>query len=159
MATHLCSCLENPRDGGAWWAAVSGVTQSRTRLKRLSSSSSSPFSGSQLIVHYPKIWIHKEFAVMYVKSCPVYIFLKNFIVSIFILRYTIWSLFLSMVSGSIPTLFSFSWLKKPSECPSQRLLPIYIPSISGGGFPLSPHPLQHLSIVECLTRAVPSGVM
>ena len=36
-----CSCLENPRDGGAWWAAVSGVTQSRTRLKRLSSSSSS----------------------------------------------------------------------------------------------------------------------
>ena len=34
-----CSCLENPRDGGAWWAAVSGVTQSRTRLKWLSSSS------------------------------------------------------------------------------------------------------------------------
>ena len=36
-----CSCLENPRDGGAWWASVCGVTQSRTRLKRLSSSSSS----------------------------------------------------------------------------------------------------------------------
>ena len=36
-----CSCLENPRDGGAWWAAVSGVAQSRTRLTRLSSSSSS----------------------------------------------------------------------------------------------------------------------
>ena len=36
-----CSCLENPRDGGAWWAAVYGVTQSRTRLKWLSSSSSS----------------------------------------------------------------------------------------------------------------------
>ena len=35
------SCLENPRDGGAWWAAISGVAQSRTRLKRLSSSSSS----------------------------------------------------------------------------------------------------------------------
>ena len=33
------SCLENPRDGRAWWAAVCGVTQSRTRLKRLSSSS------------------------------------------------------------------------------------------------------------------------
>ena len=33
-----CSCLENPRDGEAWWAAVSGVAQSRTRLKRLSSS-------------------------------------------------------------------------------------------------------------------------
>ena len=35
-----CFCLENPRDGGAWWAAVYGVAQSRTRLKRLSSSSS-----------------------------------------------------------------------------------------------------------------------
>ena len=33
-----CSCLENPRDGGAWWAAVYGVAQSQTRLKRLSSS-------------------------------------------------------------------------------------------------------------------------
>ena len=36
-----CSCLENPRDGGAWWAAVCRVAQSRSRLKRLSSSSSS----------------------------------------------------------------------------------------------------------------------
>ena len=35
-----CSCLENPRDGGAWWASVYGVAQSQTRLKRLSSSSS-----------------------------------------------------------------------------------------------------------------------
>ena len=33
-----CSCLENPRDGGAWWAAIYGVTQSRTGLKQLSSS-------------------------------------------------------------------------------------------------------------------------
>ena len=32
-----CSCLENPRDGGAWWAAVYGVTQSWIRLRRLSS--------------------------------------------------------------------------------------------------------------------------
>ena len=38
-----CSCLENPRDGGAWWAAVCGVTQSQTQLKRLSSSSSSRY--------------------------------------------------------------------------------------------------------------------
>ena len=35
-----CSCLENSRDGGAWWAAVYGIAQSRTRLKQLSSSSS-----------------------------------------------------------------------------------------------------------------------
>ena len=39
-----CSCLENPRDGEAWWAAVCGVAQSWTRLKRLSSSSSSSSS-------------------------------------------------------------------------------------------------------------------
>jgi len=36
-----CSCLENPRDGRAWRAAVYGVAQSRTRLNRLSSSSNS----------------------------------------------------------------------------------------------------------------------
>ena len=36
--TLQCSCLENPRDGGAWWAAICGIAQSRTRLKRLSSS-------------------------------------------------------------------------------------------------------------------------
>ena len=39
-----CSCLENLRGGGAWWAAVYGVSQSRTRLKWLSSSSSSACS-------------------------------------------------------------------------------------------------------------------
>ena len=43
-----CSCLKNPRDGRAWWAAVYGVTHSRTRLTQLSSSSSSS-SGILLI--------------------------------------------------------------------------------------------------------------
>ena len=41
-----CSCLENPRDGGAWWAAVYGVAQSRTWLKRLSSSTPSLWTTS-----------------------------------------------------------------------------------------------------------------
>ena len=41
MATRSCSCLENPMDRGAWWAAVYGVAQCQTRLKQLSSSSSS----------------------------------------------------------------------------------------------------------------------
>ena len=41
-----CSCLENPRDGEAWWAAVYGVAQSWTRLKRLSSSKDLPQSVS-----------------------------------------------------------------------------------------------------------------
>ena len=41
LATPLrCSCLENPRDRGAWWAAVYGIAQNRTQLKSLSSSSS-----------------------------------------------------------------------------------------------------------------------
>ena len=45
------SCLENPMDGGAWWAAVYGVTQSWTRLKRLSSSSSSSSSRAVPVSH------------------------------------------------------------------------------------------------------------
>ena len=47
-----CSCLENPRDGGAWWAAICGIAQRRTWLKRLSSSSSS--SSTQL-----ELWVFK----------------------------------------------------------------------------------------------------
>ena len=74
-----CSCLENPRDREAWWAAVYGVAQSRTRLKQLSSSSSSrqhikkqrhyfankgPSSQSRLWFSHGHVWIweldHKE---------------------------------------------------------------------------------------------------
>ena len=46
------SCLENPRDGGALWAAVYGVAQSRTRLKQLSSSSSSIERVASKHMHY-----------------------------------------------------------------------------------------------------------
>jgi len=62
-----CSCLENPRDGGAWWAAVCGVAQSRTRLKRLSSSSSTacgtlvPQPGPMAVkVPSPKHWTARD---------------------------------------------------------------------------------------------------
>ena len=49
------SCLENPRDRGAWWAAVYGVSQSRTRLKQLSSSSSTykGFPGGSVVKNLP----------------------------------------------------------------------------------------------------------
>ena len=47
-----CSCLENPRDGGAWWAAIYGVAQSWTRLKRLSCSSSSKHGIFFICVYY-----------------------------------------------------------------------------------------------------------
>ena len=57
------SCLENPRERGAWWAAVYGVTQSRTRLKWLSSSSSSCLEAkiylSDNYCHFlPGEWLH-----------------------------------------------------------------------------------------------------
>ena len=48
-----CSSLENPRDGGAWWAAVYEVTQSWTQLKRLSSS------------NYPDIWTKSIFCMYF----------------------------------------------------------------------------------------------
>ena len=53
-----CSCLENPRDGGAWWAAVYGVAQSQTRLKQLSSSSRIIASQATLPMEFsrPKDW-------------------------------------------------------------------------------------------------------
>ena len=51
-----CSCLENPRDREAWWAAVYGVAQSRTRLKRLSSSSSSGIIDN---IHIWQLCLHK----------------------------------------------------------------------------------------------------
>ena len=38
MAAHSCSCLEDPRDRGAWWAAVYGAAQSRTRLSDLAAA-------------------------------------------------------------------------------------------------------------------------
>ena len=51
------SCLENPRDGGAWWAAVYGVAQSRTWLKQFSSSSSSKVYNMIWLKHlYHNIW-------------------------------------------------------------------------------------------------------
>ena len=53
-----CSCLENPRDGGAWWAAVYDVTQSQTRLKRLSSSSSRKAGGKGIQSPWWWCWSH-----------------------------------------------------------------------------------------------------
>ena len=49
-----CSCLESPGDGGAWWAAVSRIAQSRTRLKWLSSSSSSTSSQNHIA---ESVWV------------------------------------------------------------------------------------------------------
>ena len=53
-----CSCLENPRDRGAWWAAVYGVAQSWTRLKWLSSSSSNCNVGMPVRNEHLKMFCH-----------------------------------------------------------------------------------------------------
>ena len=50
-----CSCLENPRDEGAWWAAIYGVAQSPTRLKWLSSSSSNVYCSKRRVDFYSMI--------------------------------------------------------------------------------------------------------
>ena len=60
-----CSCLENPRDGGAWRAAFYGVTQSRTRLKRLSSSSSSSSNSTVLVTCERSLAIHPALCFPY----------------------------------------------------------------------------------------------
>ena len=62
-----CSCLETPRDGGARWAAIYGVAQSRTRLKRLSSSSSSCCVCFYALVNWLPLAILKEWP--YVDVC------------------------------------------------------------------------------------------
>jgi len=60
----LCSCLENPRDGGAWWAAVYGVAQNRTRLKWLSSLAAYLLSFFKCF-SYP----HSYILVLYTTPC------------------------------------------------------------------------------------------
>ena len=55
-----CSCLENPRDSGAWWAAIYGVAHSRTQLKRLSSSSS--VRGLKYFKHFHTLLINIKLA-------------------------------------------------------------------------------------------------
>ena len=67
------SCLENPMDGGAWWAAVCGVAQSRTRLKRLGSSGRSghslaynisSFILNLLYYYYYIVWQHYQLPIL-----------------------------------------------------------------------------------------------
>ena len=59
-----CSCLESPRDGGAWWAAIYGVAQSQTRLRWLSSSSRSEWSsGFPYFPQFKSEFGNKEFMI------------------------------------------------------------------------------------------------
>ena len=60
-----CSCLENPRDRGAWWAAVCGVAKSRTRLKQLSSRSSIHIKYI-LLIYLTELIVNKLYVMFYV---------------------------------------------------------------------------------------------
>ena len=68
-----CSCLENPGDEASWWASVYGVAQSRTRLKRLSSNSSSS-SSSRMGICWPRLWGHNLIVILF---CSLLISPKN----------------------------------------------------------------------------------
>ena len=67
-----CPCLENPRDREAWWAAIYGVAQSRTRLKQLSSSSS-----SSIIQHISYTVLRFFLWIIYFKSTSTLVFLRK----------------------------------------------------------------------------------
>ena len=76
-----CSCLENPRDWGAWWAAIYGVAQSWTGLKRLSSSSSSKYICKSVIAEswkQPKYLLKWRWLNKWKYICTVkYYLIKN----------------------------------------------------------------------------------
>ena len=75
-----CSCLENPRDGGAWWAAVYGVTLSQTRLQWLSSRLS---SSNNLIQ-----WTQEHSLYLYhLEKCESYIFFKCLALATYVSMY------------------------------------------------------------------------
>ena len=73
-----CSCLENPRDGGAWWAAVSGVAQSRTQLKRHSSSGGSNHEWNRLISKTCHSFVLYRFYTLYLECfIPPTVYVAN----------------------------------------------------------------------------------
>ena len=84
------SCLENPRDCRAWWAVVYGVTQSRTRLKRLSSSSSLILPWNVSSVHLYLYFLFNKILSSYF----FYFFNCSFLYSLSIFTIALWSLFL-----------------------------------------------------------------
>ena len=70
----MATCLENPRDGGAWWATVYGVARSRTRLTWLSSSNGSLSLKSKL-----RRSLYTESAHMFSPICPLLVYIAFFL--------------------------------------------------------------------------------
>ena len=72
-----CSCLENPRDGGAWWASIYGVAQSRTRLKWLSSSSKLSPKGDQSWVLIGRFDVEAETPILWPPDAKSWLIWKD----------------------------------------------------------------------------------
>ena len=73
-----CSCLENPRDGEAWWPAVSGIAQSQTQLKRLSSSSSSSLRKQKEREYETVTKNYEQIEKVYHKSSKCFNYFQNY---------------------------------------------------------------------------------
>ena len=100
-----CSCLENPRDGGAWWAAVYGVAQSWTRLKQLSSSSSSSSCYKNVLYISQSRFLHCNWLMCSVfrcdmLGCTVWLWVSSFI-SLFSTGWSVILLWAPRVSESM----------------------------------------------------------
>ena len=128
-----CSCLENPRGGGAWWAAVYGVTQSRIRLKWCSSSfqesASSDFKKSSAIFlikissYFSALWNTKTPCLSY--SIIIYIILPCIILNCFYPSYDefIWTSFYTIDMRALNIDF-LSWIEYSSFVSAYRELVI-----------------------------------
>jgi len=96
------SCLENPKDGGAWWAAVYGVAQSQTWLMWLSSSSSSRVLLISVIVFSLNVY-----SLILLGLCLLILAFSSVCFQGFLIIFTI--IILNSFSGSLPISSSFIW--------------------------------------------------
>ena len=89
-----CSCLENPRDGGAWWAAIYGVTQGRTQLKRFSSSACLNLLPRVLLGFLLTVNFSRKLLMYFeIESLAMYIYCSYFLL--------LWGLFCLFLNGVI----------------------------------------------------------
>ena len=95
-----CSCLENPRDRKPWWASVYGVAQSRTQLKRLSSSSSNEYTG--------EFWSFNLYAV---QCCAYQLTINSFKLA----KVTIYREVMCIFREGNGTQLQYSWLENPVD--------------------------------------------
>ena len=115
-----CSCLENPRNGGAWWVAVYGVAQSWTQLKRLSSSSSS--NGLWRYIPYELVfsfWFLIGCCILF-HTFPVYFTISPYFTTFQGGKYGMEK---AMAPHSRTLAWKISWMEEPGRLHSMGSLP------------------------------------